>query len=327
MTLLLVTSAAIVIGMDGRAQEPPSAEDATLLVTTLIDPDAPWEERAAAEASLISCTDAQVLEDIWTHLEGPVPFGQQFEFIDGQLVSTDEPAEMHPQHVVALVPGGGSAEGDRGSPVGAQIVYARLRVWQALTRSAGTAAERSAILLDLLSRDQGEFAKIMVLRACMRNWSVDLGQAVEGIGLDVQENCRVRREAFRLLMVQQRDSFLKLVDAVWVERHTACADDLSRHLTQTRAGMEPMYDPRVMLLRVDTFTRYLQEGNSVGASRVAMELNAYGKLGIDQAASPEAPEGSDAWYARLNQEMEVWISDNIARLELEAANAKAPSGS
>src|SRR5690606_10256096 len=84
------------------------------------------------------------------------------------------PAEVHPQAVVALVPGGGSAEIDSGLPVGAQIVYARLRIWNALTRSAGTAADRSAILLDLLSRDQGEFAKVTVLRACMQNWSAEV---------------------------------------------------------------------------------------------------------------------------------------------------------
>src|SRR5690606_29752271 len=99
-----------------------------------------------------------------------------------------------------------------------------------------------------------------------------------------------------------------------------------KHLTQTRVGMNPRYDARVMLLRVDAFRTCLPSDRT-RAVQIAVELNAYGKLGIDRAASPAAPEGNDAWRARSIRDMQAWIDGNIGRLELEAARAADAGGS
>lgn len=303
----------------GLAQAPPLIGEAPGLVATLNKEAAPWIDRAEAEARLASCDDARVLEYVWRCLEQPVAFVQAVELRDGRFVEAQEHHLVHPLAIIALVPGAGSAEGDRGSPVGAQIAYARLRVWDSVTRSAGTAAERSGVLLALLNREQGDFAKINVLRACMKNWSDPTGAAVESIALDAGEGCRVRSEATRLLMVRKVESFPRLVEAVWLERHTPCADELSKRLTQTRTGMDPMYDPKVMLLRIDAFDRLRQQGRVTAAGAIAMELNNYGRLGFNQAGSLMVPEGSEAWYGRLADELDAWVARNRARLETEAA--------
>src|SRR5690606_20484934 len=78
-----------------HGQRARSPGEVAALIASVNDPDTHPRERAWAESSLISCADARVLKEIWACLEDPVPFGTQFEFVDGRLVPTDRPAEVH----------------------------------------------------------------------------------------------------------------------------------------------------------------------------------------------------------------------------------------
>lgn len=286
----------------------PAASDVPSLVALINDSEAEWEVRADAEAQLTDTTDPQAIEAIWETLNQPVVY------------RLDAPDILLPtETIAAFAPGTPSPVLDQGLPIGVQIVHARLRLWHAVTRSAGTRIERSTILNDLLMREQSAFSKKLVLSACMANWSDALAGTIDVLVRDQAEECWVREQAVYLLMVHELNRFPDLVDLAWEERGQPCADALSRWLTRTQFPGQTKYDVRLVLLRIDAFERLRLEGDVSNAGLFARDVSRYATLNISDAGSAEAPVGTLDWYERMCRDFETWIEGNRLRLEFEAA--------
>lgn len=256
----------------------PSHEDTFRVMN---DAAATIEARHAAEDLLLAAKPVHLIPVVFAALDQPVPTPDGFHF--------------NPS-AISMFPGGPNRDVEAQIlPVGAQIVYARFRIWESLVRNAQPIERRVEILGDLFPLADSEMKLSMLLDACTWNWSEHIEAHVLEALLDHSYSCRVRATAAQVLKIHTMGKHLEsALAAAWALRGDDCAITIAGSIINPGTGSPPYYDPRFAVLLIDQFDRAQRAGNPAIAMTAGRRLADYLRFTVVPSADLRLSVRSDA---------------------------------
>ncbi len=289
---------------------PPATTESEAVWRVMIDPAKPPLDRAVAERTILTAADSSLLRTV-------------FESLDDLVRSETE--SFHPNNIGAY-PGFGSLEGDaQFLPVGAQIVYARHRVWNHLARNAEPADERRRVLASLFPLAESHTLKMALLQSLStQNWSPEIEQAVGAWFLDRSQPYDIRSTAARSLVNRNyRDWRETVLEEAW--RLRADSPEGALRIAYAAAPMSDdarfPYDARYTALIADNFDIVRKAQSKTAAAAMATTLGNNLRVKFTPALGSPIQWQSDEWYAAIVANASAWLDAHRAELEADAQRA------
>lgn len=278
--------------------------DTTAAWSAMIDPAKPSADRAAAERTLLNAADSSLLRMVFESLDDVVRTHTRVV----------DPQAMHYRET-------GSPEGDaRSLPVGAQIVFAKFRVWDHLSRNAAPDEQRLRVLASLFPLAESDFQKRKLLEAFSEtNWAPEIERGVGDWFLERTMSCDTRAYAAAVLNRRSietwRESILK---EAWALRGQDCARRLVGYAFRTSDPPESLYDPRLAVIVADDFVNATREEDARSGAFAALGLGDV--LRVTFIPKPDAglEWASNEWYQAIVANASVWLDAHQAELEADA---------
>lgn len=278
---------------------------------------AKWSSRLHAMQDI--ATDTQTRHDAEDTLKSAPP-----AFLRTLFFSLDAPVEGLPaETLIALHPGLPNREWElQHFPSAPQVVYARLRLWDHLTKHAEPAAERARIIADLFPEASSDFQRRLLLQAARSSWSPETEQAVGAWLLDRALPCDIREFSARSLGIFAYSEWYEgILEEAWALRGDPCAARIASPLAITSPGVNNRFDPRVAVLLADNFEAALREGDPRAATSRAVALGDYLRVTLTPPLdSPLDPRGED-WQWTIISLTSDWLIQHKPELEADAARA------
>lgn len=287
----------------------PDPGDCFNYVEALQDPAADIQSRHQAEDSLRHCP--------------PTILPAVFQSLDDSVDSTD--GAFHPTNIGAF-PGTGSPDSDAMIlPVGAQVVYARHRVWEHLSRNAEPAEERRRVLASLFPLAESHMQQRALLQSLSaQNWSPEIEHAVGAWLIDRSQPYDIRASAARSLVSRNHKQWRETVlQEAWLLRAESLegAFRIAAAATPLSGDSRFPYDARYAALIAENFDRVRKTQSKMAGAAAATTLGNYIKVKFTPALESPIEWQSEAWYAAIVANASDWADAHRAELEADAARA------
>jgi hypothetical protein len=299
LTLCLAAPAA-------RADAPPTTPESDAAWKVMIDPAATTVQRHAAEDQLATAP--------------PVFLPILFAALDDRINGKD------PVSLIAMTPGYPVREFElTGFPAEPQVAYARIRLWQHLSRNAEPAEERRRVLASLFPLAESHQQKLKLLQSIStQNWSPEIEQAVSVWFLDRSQPYDVRQFAARSLVNREHKRWRETVlQEAWLMRDESLEGALRIASTATPIAGDRRfpYDPRYAALIADNFDRVRKTQPNMSAASAATTLGNYLKVKFTPALDSPIVWQSEEWYAAIVENTSLWLGAHEAELNADALRA------
>lgn len=229
-------------------------------IAVLQDPATSTQSRHQAEDALATCP-ASIL---------PLLFRSIDQDVNGESVAS----------LIAITPGLPLRDLElSGFPAEPQIAYARLRVWNHLSRNAEPADERRRVLASLFPLAESHIQKTALLRSIStQNWSPEIEEAVGAWFLDRSQPYDIRATAARSLVSRNHKQWREAVlQEAWILRADSLegAFRLAAVATPISNDSRFPYDPRFAAILTDNFDRVRRAQPAMTAASAATSLGNY----------------------------------------------------
>lgn len=266
-----------------------------------------------------AATDTRTRHDAEDSLKSAPP-----AFLRTLFFSLDAPVDGLPaETLIALHPGLPNREWElQHFPSAPQVVYARLRLWDHLTRHAEPAADRARIIAELFPEASSDFQRRLLLQAARSSWSPEVEHAVGAWLLDRDLPCDIREFSARSLGLFAYSAWYDgILDEAWALRGDPCAARIASPLATTSPGVNNRFDPRVAMLLADNFEAALREEDPSAASSRAVILGDYLRVTLTPSLDSPLDPGGEEWQWTIISIASDWLTQHAPGLEADAERA------
>ena len=295
------------------AATPPTYSESVDLLARVNQASATRDDRLAAENRLHEATDVRLLAHLFHEIDEPVP--------GPPPVGGGPPAPVRPDEAVASYTMPLAIEFESRLPVGAQIVFARRRLWDHFCTQLGTADQRASALASLFVEADAPAEVRALLDGCNKNWTGATERKVLDLIGDASANIGNRVHAVRLLCTQSRmsdrpDLGEAAIAAAWSSRGTRFA-----HLSTKWLSIGPADDPRTMVLLIESVEDLRRQSNGEKDWELLLQIETierYANVNFDPPSTTRSPRGSASWKLAKRQAGVAWGNENKNRYVVRA---------